>query len=495
MTTTIDAGDITLDAILEQMPMSMFHYRLLTLCGLVFMADAMEVNLLTYISTCAGDEWGLSDSQRASIISAVFAGEMCGSVFWGPFTDKFGRRIGFLSASIVICTAGFLSALSPSYGWLLFFRMVAGFGVGGGYVPYDLLSEYLPAGHRGDYLTRMQYFWTVGSLFVTGLAWATLSQQGWRFLTYMTAVPVTLSCIFALYCLPESPRWLLVKGRVDEAIEEIEKLAAMCHVELRSLRASSDFSPPKSPSPDYFGESDGSGSLYKQTMITGHRTSDESGSHHVGAKDPSYLDVFATKAARKLMLPLSLTWGLFGFTYYGIILYIGRLYHNEQSSGNSAHGSCSFDYESMFINTSGELLGSFLCIVLVDRIGRINTQVCLYFCGGIAIALMCISMPKSAALVIIFLARMNIMGASVSYVFRRRCLLVIHTLLICVCQQNATWVATPEVLPTEMRATGHAWCNTMTRIGGFLTPFFVDNKNYSLPVVGVVLGIMNICAG
>ena len=118
------AMGMNLDTIIESIPLSMFHYRLLTLCGLVFMADGMEVNLLTYMSTCAGDEWHLSDASRATIVSVVFAGEMFGSLFWGPFADKYGRRIGFLAASVIICTAGFLSAVSPSYGWLVAFRCV-----------------------------------------------------------------------------------------------------------------------------------------------------------------------------------------------------------------------------------------------------------------------------------------------------------------------------------------------------------------------------------
>jgi hypothetical protein len=56
-------------------------------------------------------------------------------------------------------------------------------------------------------------------------------------------------------------------------------------------------------------------------------------------------------------------------------------------------------------------------------------------------------------------------------------------------------VATPELLPTEMRATGHSFCNTIARVGGFLTPFFVDSHSNSIASVGVVLGILNGVAG
>lgn len=60
--------------------------------------------------------------------------------------------------------------------------------------------------------------------------------------------------------------------------------------------------------------------------------------------------------------------------------------------------------------------------------------------------------------------------------------------------QNATWAATPEVLPTHLRATGHAFCNFVARIGGFFTPFLVENRNYSLAQIGIVLGTLNLVA-
>jgi putative MFS transporter len=366
----------SLDDILERMPISMFHYRMLVLCGLVFMADGMEVALLTYMSTCAGDEWHLSDGQRASIVSAVFAGEMCGSMFWGPFADMYGRRKGFLFASIVIFTAGFLSGVSPSYEWLMFFRTLVGFGVGGASVPFDLLSEFLPASYRGKYLTGMQYFWTIGSLFVTGVAWASLSDHGWRFLTYMTAIPVTLACFYAIVYLPESPRWLLVKGRVDDAMVEVRKLAVECGVEL-----------------------DASVTLSSESV-------------DAPAKDPTYIDLFKSADTRKILFPLSIVWGIFGFTYYGIILFVSRLYSNS-SDDDSDDTTCSFQYSSVFINTSAEFVGVFVTIYLIDPLGRPKTQLLMYVLGGVTVALMGIGFPGAAVVAVGFIARLNIMGASV----------------------------------------------------------------------------------
>ncbi len=60
---------LTLDEALERLPFSMFHVRLVLMCGLAFMADALEVSLLSFLSICAGADWGLTDGQRANITS------------------------------------------------------------------------------------------------------------------------------------------------------------------------------------------------------------------------------------------------------------------------------------------------------------------------------------------------------------------------------------------------------------------------------------------
>ena len=106
---------------------------------------------------------------------------------------------------------------------LLWCRLFVGFGVGGVCVPFDLVAEFLPSSHRGSFMMYIEVFWTAGSMIVAGLAWLSLNQYGWRFLTYMTAIPVTLACIVSIIYLPESARWHLENGRVEEAEKVIIK--------------------------------------------------------------------------------------------------------------------------------------------------------------------------------------------------------------------------------------------------------------------------------
>ncbi len=105
---------ITLDEALELYPVGFFQYRILILCGFAFMADSLEVNLLVFLSTCAGDEWDLNDQEQASITGVVFAGILLGSLFWGIFADRYGRKLTFVCACSLISVGGVLSGATVS---------------------------------------------------------------------------------------------------------------------------------------------------------------------------------------------------------------------------------------------------------------------------------------------------------------------------------------------------------------------------------------------
>ena len=90
----------TVDDLLEKYPVGLYQQRLLLICGLAFMCDSLEVNLLSFISICAADDWNLSDAQEASITGIVFAGVILGGGFWGWLATAVGRRIAFLGVCI-----------------------------------------------------------------------------------------------------------------------------------------------------------------------------------------------------------------------------------------------------------------------------------------------------------------------------------------------------------------------------------------------------------
>lgn len=98
--------------------------------------------------------------------------------------------------------------------------------IGGLTVPFDILAEFLTAETRGWYLLFIKYFWTLGSMMVPIVAYYTLEvYYSWRLFAGLCIIP----CLFSLVCgtlyVPESPRWLVSKGKKDEALAILRKAA------------------------------------------------------------------------------------------------------------------------------------------------------------------------------------------------------------------------------------------------------------------------------
>lgn len=184
----------------------------------------MQVTLLSFLSPCAQATWGLSNVEAASIASAVFGGELVGALVLGQAADHFGRRPLYFVSCFLILVPGLISVVAPNYGVLLAARTLVGLGVGGLTVPFTILAECLRTKDRGPILLFIEIFWTLGSMFTAAAAWIVLRSSGWRILALICAAPVLVSILAGAY-LPESPRWLLINGRHDEALAIMHKIA------------------------------------------------------------------------------------------------------------------------------------------------------------------------------------------------------------------------------------------------------------------------------
>jgi MFS family permease len=141
-------------------------------------------------------------------------------------------RYRYRAGALIIIAFGILTGFATNYPTLLAFRVIVGFGLGGATIPFDLLAEFTPHSVRGQFLVNINYFWTIGSMFVAATAWIFLSSEGWKFLAIATSLPVAVSLFWAIFVLPESPRWLLVKKRTEEAEKVLRDAALYNGVEL-----------------------------------------------------------------------------------------------------------------------------------------------------------------------------------------------------------------------------------------------------------------------
>eukprot|EP00850_Spirogloea_muscicola_P002236 SM000008S22325 [mRNA] locus=s8:1035212:1042201:- [translate_table: standard] len=214
----------TVDEAIAGQGFGLFQACLVGYTGVAWLADALEVILLSFIGPAARCEWGLSSGQEVLLTSLVFLGIFLGSYCWGLLADLKGRRVGFFATAAFTFAFGLVSAWSPSFWILLLCRMGVGFGLGGAPCVFNLCSEFLPPASRGFWLVFIEFFWTVGSVIEALLAWIIMPHLHWRLLVLVSSLPFLV--LLALYpWLPESPRYLLVHNDKEKAMQVLRWMA------------------------------------------------------------------------------------------------------------------------------------------------------------------------------------------------------------------------------------------------------------------------------
>ncbi|XP_039797877.1 uncharacterized protein LOC120662883 [Panicum virgatum] len=185
----------TTDEALSRLGFGRFQALLLGFLGTGWVAEAMEVLLLSFVGPSVKEEWGVSGGAEGLITSVAFAGMLLGACVGGLVSDRYGRRAGFLFTAIVSGVPGFLCAFSPNYATLLALRFVVGLGLGGSHVLPTWFLEFVPAENRGSWIAAFTCFWTLGTILEALLAWELeflASLNNWR----ASATP-TYDCIFS----------------------------------------------------------------------------------------------------------------------------------------------------------------------------------------------------------------------------------------------------------------------------------------------------------
>lgn len=210
-------------AVLESLPLSGWHRRLVVLVGIGSFFDLYEVFLGGVLAPILAREWALGSAGKAAVVSSGFLGMFVGAVLLSIAADRFGRRTVFLLNLLTYSLFSVAAAFSPNLETFLVLRFLAGLGLGAELVLVDTyLAEFLPRRVRGRWTA---WAYTVGFLGVPVAALlggrlvaaqSIAGVDGWRWLL----VAGGLGAFFVLVLrrvLPESPRWLVAHGRREEA--------------------------------------------------------------------------------------------------------------------------------------------------------------------------------------------------------------------------------------------------------------------------------------
>ncbi|KAL0821139.1 hypothetical protein ABMA28_005760 [Loxostege sticticalis] len=215
-----------------------FHYLLLAVCGLVSTSEEMDVISMSFILPSAQCDLDLTTQTKGWLNSIIFIGMMVGAYAWGSVADSLGRKRVLIAISVVNGLAIVASSFSQNYELFMLFRFMNGAALGGsGPVIWSYFAEFQPKKKRGAMLSFMAAFWTLGNLFVAGLAWVIIPSEiggstggfvynSWRIFLLVMSLPSFLVAAL-LFLLPESPKFLITTGRQEEALEVFRSIYLM----------------------------------------------------------------------------------------------------------------------------------------------------------------------------------------------------------------------------------------------------------------------------
>ncbi len=219
---------------LDRLPWTRFHTLLVFALGITWLLDGLEVTLAGSVSGAlkASPALAMSNTDIGLAGAMYIAGAVFGALFFGWLTDRLGRRKLFFITLFLYIGATAATAFSWSFASFLLFRFLTGAGIGGEYTAINsTIQEFTPARYRGWVdLTINGTFWLGAALGAMG-AVVLLDPQvaggelGWRLCFGIGAV-LGLVILLMRWWIPESPRWLMIHNRPDEAeriVADIER--------------------------------------------------------------------------------------------------------------------------------------------------------------------------------------------------------------------------------------------------------------------------------
>lgn len=210
--------------------MTRMTWTILFLVGLGWMFDAMDQGMVSGVIAAINLDWGLDKYQLSWLTSSGIFGMILGAALSGAISDRIGRRAVILYTLLIYSIGSFLCGLATDYWTLLLFRFITGFGLGGELpAASTLISEISPIKSRGRNVIILESFWAWGWIAASMVAFLVIPAFGWRMAFFVGALPALFAALLR-FKVPESPRYLEVNGKREEAeriVEELERSAGV----------------------------------------------------------------------------------------------------------------------------------------------------------------------------------------------------------------------------------------------------------------------------
>jgi putative MFS transporter len=201
----------------EDAPLSAQHWVLMAVLVAALIIDVMKPAALGFVMPGMVAEYGVPKRTASLVPFFALVGTVTGSILWGVFADVYGRKASILLSAVVFVGTSICGAM-PSLRWNMGMCFLMGAGAGGMLpVTYALLAETMPSRHRGWALVLVGGLGAIGGYFAaSGFSAVLVPLLSWRIL-WLINLPTGLLLILMGGLIPESAKFLLSCGRIDEA--------------------------------------------------------------------------------------------------------------------------------------------------------------------------------------------------------------------------------------------------------------------------------------
>jgi putative MFS transporter len=419
----LSEADLDILRRIERVPFGRFQWRLLWMGGLGYTFDAMDGALMAFILPPVTALWGLTSGQTGVVGSSAMIGYLFGAFFAGALGDLIGRRTVMMYALAIYSAATLIAAFAPSWQVLFWWRVVASVGTGAeGAIIAPFLAEFVQKKVRGRFIGSLAGFFSYGFVFAALLGYFVIPAwpDGWRIVQVVSALPIAM-LLWWRRSLPESPRWLLERGRSVEARAEVERIEAELTRHGRTTLPSLD--------------------SVEVPAVSARR----------GGSLLDNLAALWSRPVRRTTVMLWILWIAITFAYYGFFTWIPSLLVQQGMTITR-----SFKYS--IIIYLAQIPGYYSAAFLSEKLDRKWTIVVYLVLGGGAAYLMSGAGTD---------ASITAAGVLLSFFM------------------NGTYAGiyayTPELYPTAFRATGMGVASAFGRLGGLSAPIVVG---YAYPRLG-----------
>jgi MFS family permease len=225
----------TIPARLDRLSWSPFHTRMVAGLGAAWILDGLQITISSSVTGVLTKPatLGMTSSEIGLIASIYLVGEVFGALIFGRMSDRLGRkRLLVTTLLLYLCGTGLAAFVTGHHtGWLVFFyltRFIAGMGIGGQYAAINsAIDEMMPSKYRGRVDIWINGTYWAGAILGSFASLVFLNafavNVGWR-LAFLMGPVLALVVIIVGRTLPESPRWLMTHGRLEEAEKELAKI-------------------------------------------------------------------------------------------------------------------------------------------------------------------------------------------------------------------------------------------------------------------------------